>query len=222
MRPIQSKPTQIGHGLVIMPIQHQCSSNVLNWNSCQLSQWRANAAIICQCPEINTQWGSNQTQLNLTARRQVWGLTFCDLCEQVGRESQSSTIYANPSPIEYQFAANWNLGLFIQRNNQLSLYCQYDANWHPMWHQLSVNIIQIYNQWNANWHPMWHQLSVNIMQIYNQWNANWHPSWCYLNANAMPIEYQRNANWLPIDCQWSVTQLQQECQLTANRTPMDY
>ena len=200
MQPSQSKPTQIGHGLVIMPIQHQCSSNVLNWNSCQFSQWRANAAIIRQCPEINTQWGSNQTQLNLTARRQVWGLTFCDLCEQVGREGQSSTIYANPSPIEYQFAANWNLGLFIQRNNQLSLYCQSDANWHPMWHQLSVN----------------------IMQIYNQWNANWHPSWCYLNANAMPIEYQRNANWLPIDCQWSVTQLQQECQLTANRTPMDY
>ena len=146
MQPIQSKPTQIGHGLVIMPIQHQCSSNVLNWNSCQLSQWRANAAIIRQCPEINTQWGANQTQLNLTARRQVWGLTFCDLCKQVGRESQSSTIYAN--------------------------LCQSITNWKPICCQLKFGIVHSKKQSAVTLLSIWCQLTSNVTPIECQYNAN--------------------------------------------------
>ena len=57
-----------------VPIKCHWSLCVLEWSSCHLDQWRANARIVHQLSEMGVHSGATLPQPNLTAKHQVSGL----------------------------------------------------------------------------------------------------------------------------------------------------
>ena len=64
-----------------VPIQCHWSLCVLEWSSCHLDQWRANARIVHQLSKMDVHSGATLPQPNLTAKHQVSGLILWPVSE---------------------------------------------------------------------------------------------------------------------------------------------
>ena len=175
-----------------MPIQCHWSLCVLEWSSCHLDQWRANAWIVHQLSKMDVHSGATLPQPNLTAKHQVSGLILWPVSEG-DRWCQSST-NANHSIVTWMplYCHSDNISTPLPLNYHLT------ATWLEC--QLTANPVSL----NCHLSATGMLKTTNGMSLTLKYHSNvtQQPLKCHWNAHRLPIKCELKANWMPIDCQW--------------------